>query len=160
MPASAPGDAATLAAIDRLRPLADSWQRKQDQDVFLIKTDHQLTTDHRLTLRYNHQNFVGENFENGGAQTSIETTGASKVYTRSFNAPSPASSAVRWFNEARFSTPETANRGSEQRESAGRRPPGRDAGLRIGRNFFSPRETTIERAQVADTLTMVRGAHN
>ena len=31
--------------------------------------------------------------------------------------------------------------------------------LPIGRNFFSPRETTIKRWQVADTLTWVRGAH-
>jgi hypothetical protein len=31
--------------------------------------------------------------------------------------------------------------------------------LRIGRNFFSPRETTIDRLQFADTLTWVRGAH-
>ena len=31
--------------------------------------------------------------------------------------------------------------------------------LTIGRNNFSPRETTIKRWQVADTLTWVRGAH-
>ena len=31
--------------------------------------------------------------------------------------------------------------------------------LTIGRNNFSPRETTIKRWQVADTLTMVRGTH-
>ena len=31
--------------------------------------------------------------------------------------------------------------------------------LTIGRNNFSPRETTIKRWQVADTLTWMRGAH-
>jgi outer membrane receptor protein involved in Fe transport len=31
--------------------------------------------------------------------------------------------------------------------------------LTIGRNFFSPRETTIKRMQVADTLTYLMGAH-
>ena len=31
--------------------------------------------------------------------------------------------------------------------------------LTIGRNNFSPRETTIKRWQVADTLTWSRGAH-
>ena len=31
--------------------------------------------------------------------------------------------------------------------------------LRIGRNFFSPRETTVDRVQLADTMTWVRGAH-
>jgi outer membrane receptor protein involved in Fe transport len=32
--------------------------------------------------------------------------------------------------------------------------------LVFGRNFFSPRETTIRRMQVADTVTLVRGAHS
>ncbi len=36
---------------------------------------------------------------------------------------------------------------------------GTDRVLTIGRNFFSPRETTIKRWQVADTVTWVRGAH-
>ena len=31
--------------------------------------------------------------------------------------------------------------------------------LTIGRNSFSPRETTINRFQAADTVTVVRGAH-
>jgi len=31
--------------------------------------------------------------------------------------------------------------------------------LTIGRNFFSPRETTIKRFQLADTITLVRGQH-
>jgi hypothetical protein len=30
----------------------------------------------------------------------------------------------------------------------------------FGRNFFSPRETTIKRFQVADTVTWIRGAHS
>ena len=32
--------------------------------------------------------------------------------------------------------------------------------LIFGRNFFSPRETTIKRFQVADTVTWIRGAHS
>ena len=43
LPASTPGDAATQAAIQRLLPLAGSWTRTLDQDVFFIKTDHELT---------------------------------------------------------------------------------------------------------------------
>ena len=66
-------------AIARLQPLAESWERALDQDVFLIKTDHQLNAANALTLRYNHQNFTGENFENGGAQNALEHTGASLV---------------------------------------------------------------------------------
>ncbi|MCA1652528.1 MAG: carboxypeptidase-like regulatory domain-containing protein [Acidobacteria bacterium] len=39
VPSGSPTDAATLAALDRLRPLAGSWTRTQNQDVFLAKTE-------------------------------------------------------------------------------------------------------------------------
>ena len=128
--------------------------------MFLVKTDHQLTDNHRLTLRYNHQNFAGEDFENGGAQQSFETTGASKVYTRIVQRHArqrarvePVQRGARAVGEDR--EPGEAN--SENPQADVRQ--GGTLVLRIGRNFFSPRETTIERGQVADTLTWVRGAH-
>jgi hypothetical protein len=160
LPATTPSDPDTLAAIARLRPLAESWERTQNQDVFLVKTDHQLTGSQRLTLRYNHQNFTGGGFENGGAQQSFETTGASKVFTRTFNATFASVIGTSLFNEARFQYA----RDREPGEANSDRPQAdvRQGGtlvLRIGRNFFSPRETTIDRLQFADTLTWVRGAH-
>ncbi len=86
LPANTPTDAATQAGIAALEPLAESWERRLDQDVFLIKTDHEVNDTNRLSLRYNQQNFTGEGFENGGAQNSIEHTGASLVKTNTFNA--------------------------------------------------------------------------
>ncbi|HEY6360643.1 MAG TPA: carboxypeptidase regulatory-like domain-containing protein [Vicinamibacterales bacterium] len=160
VPANVPGDPLTQQALRQLEPLAASWERTQNQDTFLIKTDHQLTNDHRVTLRYNHQNFVGENFENGGTQQSFETTGASKVYTRSFNGTVASVVGSSLFNEVRFQwardrEPGEAN--SENPQADVRQ--GGTLVLRIGRNFFSPRETTVDRVQVADTLTWVQGAH-
>jgi hypothetical protein len=160
VPANAPNDADTLAAIERLRPLAASWERSLNQDVFLIKTDHQLSGSQRLTLRYNHQNFVGGGFESGGQQTSFQTTGASKVYTRTFNVTLASVIGSTVFNEARFQyakdrEPGEANSDAPQADIR----QGGTLVLRIGRNFFSPRETTIERLQFADTLTWVRGGH-
>ena len=38
LPSNTPTDPATLAAIERLRPLAESWDQRFNQDVFLIKT--------------------------------------------------------------------------------------------------------------------------
>ncbi|PYR77812.1 MAG: hypothetical protein DMF86_07895, partial [Acidobacteria bacterium] len=61
-PADTPSDAATLAAKAQLQALAQSWTRTQNQNVFLIKTDSQLTGNERLSVRYNHQNFNGANF--------------------------------------------------------------------------------------------------
>jgi outer membrane receptor protein involved in Fe transport len=160
LPAATPGDPDTRAAIATLRPLAESWERTQNQDVFLVKTDHQLTNSQRLTLRYNHQNFTGGGFENGGAQTSFQTTGASKVFTRTFNTTWASVIGSSVFNEARFQyardrEPGEAN--SDAPQATIRQ--GGTTVLTIGRNFFSPRETTVDRLQFADSLTWVRGAH-
>ena len=81
-----PDATATLGGIAKLQSLADSWDQGQNQNVFLIKTDHQLNTNNRLTLRYNHQNFNGKNFENAGPQNAVEHTGDSNVRTRTLNA--------------------------------------------------------------------------
>ena len=45
------GDPDTAAAIAKLQPLAASWNQGRNQNVFLAKTDHQLTNSNRLTLR-------------------------------------------------------------------------------------------------------------
>jgi outer membrane receptor protein involved in Fe transport len=160
LPSTTPADPATQAAIARLQPLASSWERTLDQDVFLAKTDHELNAANRLTLRYNHQNFTGEGFENGGAQNALEHTGASLVKTRAFNAAFTSVLSQRLFNEARFQY----SRDEEPGEANSANPEAviQQSGatvLTIGRNNFSPRETTIKRWQVADTLTMVQGTH-
>jgi len=160
LPATTPGDPATQAGIARLQPLASSWERTLNQDVLLLKSDHQITGANRLTLRYNHQNFTGEGFENGGAQNALEHTGASLVRTRSFNASVATVFGPTFFNEARFqyardSEPGEAN--SENPEAVVQQ--GGVTVLTIGRNNFSPRETTIDRWQIADTVTWIRAAH-
>ncbi len=160
LPANTPSNAPTQAAIATLQPLAVSWDRKLDQDVFLIKTDHELNSANRLSFRYNHQNFTGAGFENGGAQNSFEHTGASLVQTRTFNASWTGVFGLTFFNELRFQfardkEPGLAN--SENPEATIQ-----ESGttvLTIGRNNFSPRETTITRWQVADTATWLRGKH-
>jgi outer membrane receptor protein involved in Fe transport len=160
LPANTPGDAATQAGIARLQPLADSWNRKLDQDVFLIKTDHQLNDANRLSLRYNQQNFTGEGFENGGAQNSSEHTGASLVKTNTFNASWTSIYGTTIFNELRFQLARDKEPGLAN--SANPEAVVQESGttvLTIGRNNFSPRETTIKRWQIADTATWIRGQH-
>ena len=153
-------DATGTAGLAQLTGLAQSWTRGQDQDVFLVKTDSQLKSDRRLTLRYNHQNFTGQNFENSGPQNALEHTGDSKVRTRTFNATFTHGLTSTMLNEvraqfARDQEPGFAN--SDNPEAIVRQ--GGSTVLTIGRNNFSPRETTIKRAQVADTVTWARGAH-
>jgi outer membrane receptor protein involved in Fe transport len=160
LPSNTPTDPDTQAAIARLTPLAESWDQKFDQDVFLIKSDSQLSPGHRLTLRYNHQNFNGANLESSGAQISLEHTGASNVFTRSFNVTLASVFGSTLFNEVRVQVA----RDKEPGEANSANPEalinqGTNRVLTIGRNFFSPRETTIKRWQAADTVTWVRGAH-
>ena len=160
VPAGTVLDANGQAGLAQVTALGQSYTRGQNQDVFLVKTDSQLTTDRRLSLRYNHQNFTGKNFENGGPQNALEHTGDSEVRTRTFNASFTSSLGSTMLNEvrgqfARDQEPGLAN--SENPEAIVRQ--GGSTVLTIGRNNFSPRETTIKRFQIADTITWYRGAH-
>jgi outer membrane receptor protein involved in Fe transport len=160
LPANTPSDPATQAGIARLTPLAESWERRLDQDVFLIKTDHQIGGQGLLTFRYNHQNFTGEGFENGGAQNSIEHTGASIVKTRSFNGSWNHVVGATMSNELKLQylrDKEPGEANSDNPEAVVQQ--SGTTVLTIGRNNFSPRETTIERWQVADSLTWISGRH-
>ncbi len=155
-----PPDPDSQAGLATLESKAQSWERRQDQDVFLAKVDWQLDPRHRLSVRYNHQNFTGQGFESGGATISEEHTGDSLVQTRTVNLSVTSVFSSRLFNEfrvqyARDKEPGTANSANPE---ATVRQGGRTA-LVIGRNFFSPRETTIDRWQFADVVTLIRGHH-
>jgi hypothetical protein len=158
--AQVPSDADTLAAIERLRPLAFSWERRLDQDVFLIKTEHQVEARHRLSFRYNHQSFTGAGFETGGTQNAWEHSGDSLVSTRTLSASWTAQLGGRAFNEVRLHVARDRQTGTANTDA----PEAivQDGGRRVlvfGRNFFSPRETLLDRGQVADTLAWARGPH-
>jgi hypothetical protein len=160
LPAGTTLDADGAAGLSQVTALGQSWTRGQDQDVFLVRTDSQLTSSRRLTLRYNHQNFTGKNFENAGPQNALEHTGASNVQTRTLNASITGDLTSTMLHElrgqwARDSEPGFAN--SDRPEAVIRQ--GGSTILTIGRNNFSPRETTITRGQIADTITWLHGAH-
>ena len=160
VPPGTPDDNATRAGIELLRPLADSWRRTLDQDVFLIKTDHQVTNAHRLTVRYNDQNFTGDGFESIGPQNASEHTGASLVRTRVLNASWAALLGANRFNELRMQFArdnETGTANSDQPEAVIFQ--GGTPVLVIGRNSFSPRANILDRVQIADVLMWSRGSH-
>jgi outer membrane receptor protein involved in Fe transport len=160
LPSNTPTDPLTQSAIATLTPKAESWERRLDQDVFLVKTDHEIGGGSRLTLRYNQQNFTGEGFENGGPQNSFEHTGASLVRTRSLNGAWNAVFGTSFFNELKVQVlrdKEPGEANSDAPEAVVQQ--SGTTVLTIGRNNFSPRETTIDRWQIADSMTWVRGAH-
>ncbi|HBL25296.1 MAG TPA: hypothetical protein DD490_00495, partial [Acidobacteria bacterium] len=134
--------------------------RGQDQDVILLKTDWHPTSSQHLSVRYNDQDFTGTNFENGGATNAEEHTGDSLVQTQTLNASLSSIFSGSLFNEVRgqFAKDKEPGRANSDTPEVTVRESGRTI-LTLGRNFFSPRETTIKRWQIADTVTWVTGQH-
>ena len=147
------------AALNYLTPRAGSWTRTQNQDVYLGKVDWHISQNHLLTGRINSQRFTGNNFENGGAQNSLEHTGASLVTTDTFSARLTSTFSSKLTNVAAY----TYLRDNEpgQVNSANPEATIRQGGtvLVVGRNSFSPRFTNIHRNQWGDTVTLVHGRH-
>lgn len=161
LPSTLPSDAATQSAIQTLTPLAQSWNRALNQDTFLGKTDWQMGSNHRLSVRYNQQNFTGEGFENGGPQNSFEHTGASLVKTNTLSGNLSSVFTNRLFNEFRVQylrDKEPGQANSAKPEATIQQGP--LTVLIIGRNNFSPRETTIKRSQFGNNLSYIRGRHS
>ncbi|MDP9361402.1 MAG: carboxypeptidase regulatory-like domain-containing protein, partial [Acidobacteriota bacterium] len=159
-PSAVPSDAASQAGYAKLVALSDTYQKMQNQDVFLLKTDHELFANNHLSLRYNRQKFTGGNFENGNSSNSVQHTGDSLVGTDTFSLVNSTVITNSLFNElrgqyAKDSEPGKANSADPEAQI-------NQSSVRvvnIGRNTFSPRETTIKRHQIADTLTDVIGSH-
>ncbi|HEX8173248.1 MAG TPA: TonB-dependent receptor [Thermoanaerobaculia bacterium] len=145
---------------DALLTHAADYVRRQDQDVYLIKTDHELFANAHLSLRYNRQEFVGKNYENGAITNAVEHTGDSLVNTDTLSGVFATTTGASFFNEVRAQyakdrEPGMANISAPETEVF------HDGNLvlRIGQNTFSPRETTIKRYQLADTATLLVGPH-
>lgn len=157
---SFPTDAASQAAIAALTPLAQSYVQNQNQDVYFLKTDHELGDSNHLALRYNRQVFHGINYENGSITNSVQHTGNSNVFTDTFSGVFDSTPTGSLFNEVRGQIlkdrePGEANSAAPEAQIF----QGGVTVLNIGRNTFSPRETTIKRKQIADTLTYIVSSH-
>jgi outer membrane receptor protein involved in Fe transport len=155
-----PANAFQTAAVNFLAARTNSYNRTFDQNVYLGKIDHNFNSHNQLSGRYNAQRFQGQAQENSGATSAFEHTGASNVNTDTVSLQETAESTPRLLNVANFSyqrdnepglansiNPEATVRNAGQTLST------------IGRNSFSPRETTIHRQQYGDTITWLRGRH-
>ncbi len=158
--AAFPTDPDSLKALATLTPLAQSYSQEQNQDVYLLKTDHEIAANNHLSLRYNKQIFHGVNYENSGITNSSQHTGNSNVFTDTLAGVLDTAPTGSFFNEVRVqhlkdSEPGKANSDAPEAQIF----QGGLAVLTIGRNSFSPRETTIKRNQLADTATFLVEKH-
>lgn len=153
--------AASVAGRNRLLPLAGNYVRQFNQDVYLGKVDWQLDTGNRLSVRYNRQKFTGTNLESNGSAVAQEHSGNSLVTTDTFTVTLNTAFSPRLLNEfrtqvARDREPGFAN--SDAPEAVITQ--GGVAALTIGRNNFSPRETTERKYQFIDNVSYIAGKHS
>jgi outer membrane receptor protein involved in Fe transport len=161
LPPAIATDPASVAGRAKLLPLAVNYVRQLNQDVYLGKFDWQVDSANRLNLRYNRQNFTGANFENGGPTNALEHSGNSLVTTDTFTVTLNTAFAPRLLNEfrtqvARDREPGTANSNNPEASVS----QGGITALTIGRNNFSPRETTERKYQFIDNVSYLAGEHS
>jgi hypothetical protein len=157
---SAPASVQTI-----LLPKIVTYPIGRDQDVYMAKGDIQLNNRNQLSLRFNRQNFTGVNNESTGAQSVLEHTGSSLATTTTFSGTLASTLSQKLVNEVRFQIARDAEPGEANSDQPEARIGTVVTGttgtfLNIGRNNFSPRETTIRRRQVVDNVLYVTGRHN
>ncbi|HEX7955597.1 MAG TPA: TonB-dependent receptor, partial [Pyrinomonadaceae bacterium] len=124
-------------------------------------TDISVNDANQLSLRYNHQGFTGRNNENNGPLSAEEHSGDSLVKSDTFSGNLASTLTRTVVNEFRFQLA----RDKEPGQANSDRPEAiintnGSGNLSIGRNNFSPRETTIKRFQLIDNVSLVSGRSN
>src|SRR5215472_8343203 len=156
-----PLNANQAAAVNYLAARTNTYNRTFNQDVYLGKVDYTINQRHQLSGRYNAQRFKGQAQENSGTNSAFEHTGASNVNTDTVGLQETALLTPNLVNIARFSYQRDNEPGLAN--SINPEATVRNAGqvlLTVGRNSFSPRETTIHRQQYGDTASWLHGHHN
>src|SRR6185437_2052646 len=155
-----PVNPAQTAAVNYLASRINNYDRTFNQDVYLGKGDWNINDRHQLSARYNAQRFTGQGLENSGTTSAFEHTGASLVKSDSFNAQLTSTLRPTLVNVLKFSYQRDSEPG--QANSINPEAQVRFSGqtLFVGRNSFSPRETTIHRQEYGDTVSYVWGRHS
>jgi hypothetical protein len=155
-----PATAAQTAAIKYLTARSGTYLTTFDQDVYLGKLDYRINAANMISGRYNGQRFKGTNLENSGISSAAEHTGDSNVNTDTFALELNTTLSQKLVNQLRGSYQRDNEPGlsNSQNPEAAVRQNGTTL-LTVGRNNFSPRETTLHRQQYADAVTYVAGTH-
>lgn len=143
-----------------LLPKLATYQINRDQDVFMVKSDISINKNNQLSLRLNHQNFTGMNNEFSGTLGTLEHSGDSKAKTTTFSGTLISTLSPKVTNEFRFQLAKDREPGLANSADPEAQINTGSGFLLIGRNNFSPRETTIKRWQLIDNISFVQGRHN
>jgi outer membrane receptor protein involved in Fe transport len=143
-----------------LAPKMGTYNIGRDQNVYMLKTDIRVNNTNQLVLRFNQQNFTGNNNENGGPLSVQEHSGNSVARTTTFSGSLTSTLTNSVINEFRFQFGRDSEPGQANSDVTEARIQTGNGFLQLGRNNFSPRETTIKRWQFIDNLSYARGAHS
>ena len=143
-----------------LAPKMGTYNIGRDQNVYMLKTDIRVNNANQLVLRFNQQNFTGNNNENGGPLSVQEHSGNSVARTTTFSGSLTSTLTNSVINEFRFQFGRDSEPGQANSDVTEARIQTGNGFLQLGRNNFSPRETTIKRWQFIDNLSYARGAHS
>jgi outer membrane receptor protein involved in Fe transport len=157
----APSDALSQQAAQLLQQYLSPYSNQLNNNVYLGKADYDVSSNQRLSVRYNANRFKGINFENTGAASAAGHTGNSDVTTDSvignhtliIGSNSVLESRLGW---TRDNEPGSAN--STDPEAIIRQ--GGNTVFSIGRNSFSPRYTNAKTIQWVETFTRNVGRHS
>jgi outer membrane receptor protein involved in Fe transport len=151
---------APAGALNILLPKLNTYQVGRSQDVFLVKTDIAVNQKNQLSLRYNHQGFTGKNNENNGTLSAEEHSGDSLVKSDTLSGTLISTLTRSVVNESRFQLARDKEPGQANSDAPEAVINTGGGNLNIGRNNFSPRETTIKRFQIIDNVSYLRGRNN
>lgn len=140
-------------------PKVASYDISRQQDTYLLKADFTINERNQLWVRFNQQNFTGTNLENSGTLSAEEHTGNSNVTTTSVTGNWTATISPKWFNEFRLQYSRDKEPGLANSNTPELTVSTPDGTFNIGRNNFSPRETTIKRFQIINNQTFIAGDH-
>ena len=143
-----------------LLPKLNTYQINRDQDVYMLKGDIALTSNHQLSLRFNQQNFTGKNNEFTGSLGTEEHSGDSIAKTTTFSGSLVSTLSSSTVNELRFQVAKDREPGEANSTDPEAQIQTGSGFLLIGRNNFSPRETTIKRFQFIDNISFAHGRHS
>jgi outer membrane receptor protein involved in Fe transport len=143
-----------------LLPKLNTYQVNRNQDVLMVKGDIALSKNNQLSLRFNHQNFTGKNNEFTGTLGTEEHSGDSIAKTTTFSGALISTLTSVTTNEFRFQVAKDREPGEANSSDPEAQINTGSGFLLIGRNNFSPRETTIKRLQFIDNVSYLRGRHN
>ena len=151
---------ASAAVRALLLPKMNTYNVGRDQTVIMAKTDIRINDANQLVLRFNQQNFTGNNNENGGPLSVEEHSGNSVAKTHTFSGSLTSTLSSNLVNELRFQIGRDKEPGEANSAVTDARIQTGLGFLQLGRNNFSPRETTIKRWQLLDNISYTTGAHN